>query len=207
MGPPGHWKDEIFLYPTQPRSSLYLIRNRRYERKHLARANRISTKLCAALRTFPENYVNLSNSKPLCLFTKGIRVNAFGIHPGGEKMLLLKKHVFYRRGIYKKRFASIMLLSCVYMGLSSVYAWSCYSQSIMRLLCVYKVILGWVCDARKRPCTKISFAPYILSIEIKFLVILRLEPESIGKMRFFSIQRNQDQVFILSGTGDMSENI
>eukprot|EP00116_Pleurobrachia_bachei_P007426 sb/3467688/ len=35
-------KDEIFLYPTQPRSSLYLIRNRRYERKHLALANRIS---------------------------------------------------------------------------------------------------------------------------------------------------------------------
>eukprot|EP00116_Pleurobrachia_bachei_P009962 sb/3470224/ len=36
-----HWKDDIFLYPTQPRSSLYLIRNGRYERKHLARANRI----------------------------------------------------------------------------------------------------------------------------------------------------------------------
>eukprot|EP00116_Pleurobrachia_bachei_P015767 sb/3476029/ len=33
--------DEICLYPTQPRSSLYLIRNRRYERKRLARANRL----------------------------------------------------------------------------------------------------------------------------------------------------------------------
>eukprot|EP00116_Pleurobrachia_bachei_P017382 sb/3477644/ len=59
----------------------------------------------------------------------------------------------------------------------------------------------------RRPCTKIFFAPYILSIEIKFQAILKLEPESIGKMKFFSIQRNQDQVFILSGTGDMSENI
>ena len=37
-----HWKDKIFLFPTQPRSSLYLIRNGRYEQKHLARANRIS---------------------------------------------------------------------------------------------------------------------------------------------------------------------
>eukprot|EP00116_Pleurobrachia_bachei_P004756 sb/3465018/ len=49
------------------------------------------------------------------------------------------------------------------------------------------------------PCavTKITFTPYILSIEIKFLAILKLEPKSIGKMRFFSFQRNQDQVFIL----------
>eukprot|EP00116_Pleurobrachia_bachei_P017136 sb/3477398/ len=62
-------------------------------------------------------------------------------------------------------------------------------------------------DRGPRTVTKITFAPYILLIEIKFLAILRLEPESIGKMRIFSIQRNQDQFFILSGTGDMSKNV
>ena len=31
-----------------------------------------------------------SNPKPLCLFTKGISVNAFGIHLGGEKMRRVK---------------------------------------------------------------------------------------------------------------------
>ena len=30
-----HWKDKIFLFPTQPRSSLYLIRNQRYDRNGL----------------------------------------------------------------------------------------------------------------------------------------------------------------------------
>eukprot|EP00116_Pleurobrachia_bachei_P009254 sb/3469516/ len=34
-----HWKDKIFLFLTQPRSSLYLIRNQRYDRNSLARAN------------------------------------------------------------------------------------------------------------------------------------------------------------------------
>eukprot|EP00116_Pleurobrachia_bachei_P016671 sb/3476933/ len=62
-------------------------------------------------------------------------------------------------------------------------------------------------DMGPRAVTKISFAPYILSIEIKFLAILRLELESIGKMIFFSIQRNQHQVLILSGIRDMSENV
>eukprot|EP00116_Pleurobrachia_bachei_P008363 sb/3468625/ len=31
-----HWKDKIFLFPTRPKSSLYLIRNRRYDRNTLA---------------------------------------------------------------------------------------------------------------------------------------------------------------------------
>eukprot|EP00116_Pleurobrachia_bachei_P000278 sb/3460540/ len=39
----------------------------------------------------------------------------------------------------------------------------------------------------------------------QFLAILKYEPGSIGKIRFFSFQRNQDQVFILSGTRDMIE--
>eukprot|EP00116_Pleurobrachia_bachei_P017043 sb/3477305/ len=35
-----HWKDKIFLFLTQPRSSLYLIRNQRlYDRNSLASAN------------------------------------------------------------------------------------------------------------------------------------------------------------------------
>eukprot|EP00116_Pleurobrachia_bachei_P018163 sb/3478425/ len=32
-------KDKIFLFPTQPRSSLYLIRNQSYVRNSLAHAN------------------------------------------------------------------------------------------------------------------------------------------------------------------------
>ena len=31
----------------------------------------------------------LQISKPLCLFAKGIRVKAFGLHPGGEKINLI----------------------------------------------------------------------------------------------------------------------
>eukprot|EP00116_Pleurobrachia_bachei_P017039 sb/3477301/ len=38
---------------------------------------------------YGHKYVNLSNSKPLCLFTKGIRVNAFGIHRAGKNIFVL----------------------------------------------------------------------------------------------------------------------
>ena len=44
-----------------------------------------------------------------------------------------------------------------------------------------------------------------VQIEIKFLAIFRLESGSVGKIIFFSFQRNQDQVFILSGARDMIE--
>ena len=44
-----------------------------------------------------------------------------------------------------------------------------------------------------------------VQIEIEFLAISRLGPGTVGKIIFFSFQRNQDQVFILSGARDMIE--
>ena len=46
-----------------------------------------------------------------------------------------------------------------------------------------------------------------VQIEIEFLAIMRLGPGIVRKIEFFSFECNQDQVFILSGTGDMIENV
>ena len=55
---------------------------------------------------------------------------------------------------------------------------------------------------------KNSAALYLrVTIEIKFLAILRLQSKTIGKIILRPFQCNQDQLFILSGTGDISEEV
>ena len=80
------WKDNFKTFSTQPRSSLYLIRKRRYEQKHLARAKRLCkcAAPCPLIKKFdfilksPTRKFNSETLSWHCIYIIGLSIFGFG---------------------------------------------------------------------------------------------------------------------------------